>query len=215
MFENKSLIFWQLAIWGYESKPACGSRSRWFETTVPGFSEDVVLSCALLKFPTQQWDVQNWPDISMIFVENWDFSCFQASQKTGHWSIGPFHEDGVQVPCRSQRRTWQHRLRGDFSRASVAFRSLKFSGFHVIPVQTNVCQVRWKCLMGQTRLQKASRSQWFSFLLGVLHLFGLSLTVYLEQEGRKTTNKQSVPDNPRKRSGKQAKQEGNKNETNM
>ena len=54
---------------------------------------------------------------------------------------------------------------------------------------------------------------WFSFLLGVLHLFGLSLTVYLEQEERKTTNKQSVLDNPRKRSGKQAKQEGNKNET--
>ena len=60
---------------------------------------------------------------------------------------------------------------------------------------------------------KASRMPWFSCLLGVLHVFGLSLTVYLEQEGRKTTNKQSVPDNPRKRSGKRTKQEANKNET--
>ena len=86
MFEHKSLMFWQLVIWGYESKPACGSRSRWFETTVPGFSEDVVLSCALLKFPTQQWDVQNWQDILMIFVETEisdDFSACRSYTKNG------------------------------------------------------------------------------------------------------------------------------------
>ena len=111
MFENKSLIFWQLVIWGYESKPACGSiwfnlgwsrilqmwflfRSRWFEATVSGVSADVVLRCALLKFPTQQWDAQNWQDISMIFVETEisdDFSACRSYTKNGtlvhHWTF--------------------------------------------------------------------------------------------------------------------------------
>ena len=136
-----------------------------------------------------------------------------ASQKTGHWStIGPFHEDGVQVPCRSQRRTWQHRLRGDFSGASVAFRSLKLWRVSCDPSTNNHFSDPLKVFDGtNSSAKKASRSQWFSSLFGVLHVFGLSLTVYLEQEERKTTNKQSVLDNPRKRSGKQAKQEGNKN----
>ena len=138
-----------------------------------------------------------------------------ASQKTGHWStIGPFHEDGVQVPCRSQRRTWKHRLRGDFSCAWVAFQSLKLSGFSCDPSTNNHFSDPLKVFdVTNIYFKKTSRMQWFSFLLGVLHVFALSLTVYLEQEERKTTNKQSVLDNPRKRSGKQTKQESNKNET--
>ena len=107
-----------------------------------------------------------------IFVKNEISVVSGASTKNGtlvdpvvHPCVGPFHEDGVQVPCRSQCRTWQHRLRGDFSRTWVAVQCLKLSGFHAMPLQTNIFKI---CLMGQTRCKKASRMQWLFFMLDVL-----------------------------------------------
>ena len=141
----KSLIFWQLVIWGYESKPACGSRSRWFEATVPGFSEDVVLSCALLRFPTQQWDAQNWQDILMIFVETEisdDFSSCRSYTKNGtlvHHRTFPRGRSPSHLPKPTSNLA-----------APSSWWFLPCWG--CISVQTNIFQIRWKCLMGQTRL---------------------------------------------------------------
>ena len=200
MFEHKSLLFWQLAIWGYESKPACGSKSRWFETTVPGVSEDVVLSCALLKFPTQQWDVQNWQDILMIFVEteiSYDFSSCRSYTKNGtlvhHWTF-PRGLSPSPLPKPTSNLA-----------APSSWWFLPCWG--CISVQTIIFQTRWKCLMGQTRVQKASRSRWFSFLLGVLHVFGLSLAVYLEQEERKTTKCTGQPKEKKRKTNKTRRQQ--------
>jgi len=65
--------------------------------------------------------------------------------------------------------------------------------------------------MGQTRVLKASRTQWFSFLLGVLHVFGLSLS----RARRKKNNEQTECTGQPKETKRKTNKTSNKKPTKM